>query len=47
MAKSGGFCGEGSSLVEWLSLYGPHSYVLACKLKALKGDLKYWNKHVF
>lgn len=23
------------------------SYVLACKLKALKGDLKYWNKHVF
>ena len=21
--------------------------VLACKLKALKGDLKYWNKHVF
>ena len=47
MAKSGGFCGEGSSLVEWSSLYGPHSYVLACKLKALKGDLKYWNKHVF
>ena len=23
------------------------SYVLACKLKALKGDLKHWNKHVF
>ena len=22
VAKSGGFCGEGSSLVEWLSLYG-------------------------
>ena len=22
-------------------------YVLACKLKALKGDLKHWNKHVF
>ena len=26
---------------------GPPSYVLACKLKALKGDLKHWNKHVF
>ena len=26
---------------------GSPSYVLACKLKALKGDLKYWNKHVF
>ena len=25
----------------------PPSYVLACKLKALKRDLKYWNKHVF
>ena len=26
---------------------GPPSYVIACKLKALKGDLKHWNKHVF
>ena len=26
---------------------GSPSYVLACKLKALKGDLKHWNKHVF
>ena len=26
---------------------GPPSYVLSCKLKALKGDLKHWNKHVF
>ena len=26
---------------------GPPSYVLACKLKALKRDLKHWNKHVF
>ena len=26
---------------------GPPSYVLDCKLKALKGDLKHWNKHVF
>ncbi|XP_050277905.1 uncharacterized protein LOC126719389 [Quercus robur] len=26
---------------------GPLSYVLACKLKALKGDLKHWNKYVF
>ena len=26
---------------------GPPSYVLACKLKALKGDLKQWNEHVF
>ena len=26
---------------------GPPSYVLACKLKALKGDLKHWNKHEF
>ena len=25
----------------------PSSYVLACKLKALKGDLKHLNKHVF
>ena len=25
----------------------PPSYVLACKLKVLKGDLKHWNKHVF
>ena len=25
---------------------GPPSYVLACKLKALKGDLKHLNKHV-
>ena len=34
----------------WWNSYhfvGPPSYVLACKLKALKGDLKYWNKHVF
>jgi len=34
----------------WLNGYhfmGPPSYVLAYKLKALKGDLKYWNKHVF
>ena len=26
---------------------GPLSYVLACKLKALKRDLKHWDKHVF
>ena len=26
---------------------GPPSYLIACKLKALKGDLKHWNKHVF
>ena len=26
---------------------GPPSYVLACIFKALKGDLKHWNKHVF
>ena len=26
---------------------GPPSYALACKLKALKGNLKHWNKHVF
>ena len=26
---------------------GSPSYVLTCKLKALKGDLKHWNKHVF
>ena len=26
---------------------GPPSYVLACKLKAFKRDLKHWNKHVF
>ena len=26
---------------------GPPSYVLACKLKTLKRDLKHWNKHVF
>ena len=26
---------------------GPPSFVLACKLKVLKGDLKHWNKHVF
>ena len=34
----------------WLNGYhfmGAPSYVLACKLKDLKGDLKYWNKHVF
>ena len=33
-------------MVEWLSLCGVPSYVLACKLKALKGDFKQWNKHV-
>ena len=35
---------------QWLSGYhfvGPPSYILASKLKALKGDLKHWNKHVF
>ena len=35
---------------QWWSSYhflGPPSYILACKLKALKGDLKHWNKHVF
>ena len=35
---------------EWWNGYhfvGPPSYVLACKFKALKGDLKHWNKHVF
>ena len=26
---------------------GPPSYILACKLKALKRDLKHWNKQVF
>ena len=26
---------------------GSPSYVLACKFKALKKDLKHWNKHVF
>ena len=26
---------------------GSRSYVLACKLKVLKGDLKHWNKHAF
>ena len=33
----------------WIGYYfmGPPSYVLACKLKALKGDFKNWNKHVF
>lgn len=35
---------------QWWSSYhflGPRSYIVACKLKALKGDLKHWNKHVF
>ena len=34
---------------QWWSSYhfrGPPSYILTCKLKALKGDLKHWNKHV-
>ena len=34
----------------WWSSYpftGSPSFVLASKLKALKEDLKYWNKHVF
>ena len=26
---------------------GPPSYVQACNFKALKGDLKYWNKNDF
>lgn len=26
---------------------GPSSYVQACNFKALKRDLKYWNKNVF
>jgi exonuclease III len=35
---------------EWWNRYtfsGTPSYVLACKLKALKGDLKVWNREVF
>ena len=35
---------------QWWNGYhflGPPSYVLACKLKALKVDLKHWNMHVF
>ena len=35
---------------QWWNSYhfvGPPSFVLACKLKALDGDLKHWNKHVF
>ena len=34
----------------WWNSYhfvGSPSYVLACKFKALKKDLKHWNKHVF
>lgn len=46
MAKSRGFCGLSSLVVEWFSLCGAHSYVLACRLKALRGDLNQWNKHV-
>jgi hypothetical protein len=35
---------------KWWGLYnyeGTSSYVLAQKLKALKGDMKKWNKEVF
>ncbi len=35
---------------EWWSSYqftGTPSFVLASKLKALKADLRLWNKHVF
>jgi hypothetical protein len=34
----------------WWSTYtftGSPSFILASKLKALKEDLKFWNKHVF
>ena len=34
-------------MVEYLSLCWALSFVLACNLKALKGNLKHWNKHVF
>jgi hypothetical protein len=34
-------------VVDFLSLSGFLSYILACKLKALKVDLRVWNEEVF
>ena len=33
--------------MEWLSFRGTSKLCSFCKLKALKRDLKHWNKHVF
>lgn len=53
MAEGGGFWGESSIVMECMSFIGssqfcsslgPPSFVLACKLEALKEDLKQWNK---
>ena len=55
MVERRGFCREGSTLVEWilliefskLCLSSSPSFILARKLKALKDDLKKWNKEEF
>jgi hypothetical protein len=45
--KAEGFVGLVKQWWDSYSFQGTPSYVLACKLKALKLDLKKWNKEVF
>ena len=52
MVERRGFCGEGfvERVRQWWNRYcflGSLSFILACKLKALKDDLKKWNKEEF
>lgn len=44
MAEGRGFWGESSIVMDGYHFLGPPIFVLACKLKALKEDLKQWNK---
>jgi hypothetical protein len=45
--KADGFVGLVKQWWDSYSFQGTPSYVLACKLKALKQDLKKWNEEVF
>jgi hypothetical protein len=45
--KSEGFMDQVKNWWQSYQFNGSPSYVLACKLKALKGDLRRWNNEVF
>ena len=47
MAPGGRFCGEGEDWGDSYQFQGTPSYRMAMKLKALKADLKKWNKLEF
>lgn len=47
MVEVRGFCGASKAWWKSYNFQGSPSYVLTCKLRGLKTDLKKWNEEIF